>query len=78
MQQVLKPRSRVLGYRETQVLSFARDKITSEGRAPSYSMICDALGISTKGEVSDIVANLERKGLLYRVGAGRIRRIQLP
>jgi Mn-dependent DtxR family transcriptional regulator len=44
---------------------------------PSYSMICDELGIATKGEVSEIVERLERRGLLRRTGRGRVRRIAL-
>lgn len=78
LRRALRPRAatskRVLGYRASQVLEFVRTTIARTGRAPSYGMICEALGISTKGEVSDIVKGLERRGLLTRVGAGRVRR----
>jgi SOS-response transcriptional repressor LexA len=69
---------RIFGYRGAQVLAFVRNTIEVEGSAPSYGMICDALGISTKGEVSSIVARLEKRGALSRVGNGRVRRIRLP
>jgi SOS-response transcriptional repressor LexA len=71
-------RPRILGYRETQVLQFAQATIEAEGIAPTYAMICNELGISTKGEVSRIVAALERRLLLKRVGSGKVRRIRLP
>lgn len=69
--------ARVLGYRGHQVLAYVRSSVANEGLAPSYSMICDELGISTKGEVAEIVGRLERRGLLRRTGAGRVRRIRL-
>ena len=68
---------RELGYRGVQVLAYVRSTIDSDGLAPSYGMICDRLGISTKGEVSQIVAVLERHDLLERAGGGRSRRIRL-
>jgi SOS-response transcriptional repressor LexA len=70
--------NRIFGYRGAQVLAYVRITIASDGQAPSYGMICDALGISTKGEVSEIVSRLERRGALRRVGRGRVRRIALP
>jgi SOS-response transcriptional repressor LexA len=69
---------RVLGYRGFQVLGFVRNQIEERGMAPSYSMICDELGIGTKGEVASIVGRLEKRGLLRRAGCGRVRRIALP
>ena len=68
---------RELGYRGVQVLAYVRSTIASEGQAPSYGMICDRLGIGTKGEVSQIVAALERRALVARAGSGRVRRIRL-
>ena len=65
---------RELGYRGQQVLQYVRTAISEEGQAPSYRMICDQLGIATKGEVSQIVAALERRALIARVGSGRVRR----
>lgn len=69
---------RIFGYRGAQVLAYVRVTIDQHGQAPSYGMICDALGIATKGEVSEIVSRLERRGALRRVGRGRVRRISLP
>ena len=69
---------RALGYRSTQVLAFVRQTIAEEGRAPSYSMIADALGIAHRGKVSEVIERLERRGLVKRVGRGRVRRIRLP
>lgn len=68
---------RVLGYRAVQVLEYVRLTIAEDGAAPSYAMICQALGINSKGEVSRIVAALENRGLLSRTGKGRVRRIRL-
>lgn len=68
---------RILGYRERQVLAYAQQTISEQGVAPSYGMICRHLSISTRGEVSRIVASLERRGKLKRWGEGKVRRIQL-
>lgn len=69
---------RVLGYRGAQVLSYVRETVAEKGRAPSYGMIADELGINGRGKVHDIVKRLERRGLLRRAGCGRVRRIRLP
>jgi hypothetical protein len=58
---------RPLGYRAVQVLAFVTDTIESEGQAPSYDAICDATGITTRAKVSDVIARLERRGLLRRL-----------
>lgn len=68
---------RGLGYRAVQVLGYVRHTVAEDGVAPSYGMICDQLGIATKGEVSQIVSSLEKRGLLKRAGRGRVRRIRL-
>lgn len=65
---------RALGYRAVQVLGYVRERIESHGRAPSYGQICNELGISTKGEVSEIIARLEKRGLLMRAGSQCVRR----
>jgi SOS-response transcriptional repressor LexA len=65
----------MLGYREQQVLIYARRVIAERGVAPTYNMIREETGISTRGEVSRIVASLERRGYLRRAGAERVRRI---
>lgn len=66
-----------LGYRASQVLAYTRRVIAEQGIAPSYDMICDELGIGTRGEVSRIISDLERRGMLRRVGKGKVRRIRL-
>ena len=68
---------RVLGYRAVQVLGYVRQVIDEEGRAPSYGMICSALGLDSKRDVCRVVQSLERRGLISRVGQGRVRRIRL-
>lgn len=68
---------RILGYRERQVLDYTREVVANEGIGPSYSMIRRKLGIATQGEVSRIVANLEARGELRRIGRGKVRRIRL-
>lgn len=67
---------RDLGYRQFQILQCVHDGITSEGRAPSYGMIANALGM-TKGDVCRSVQRLEKRALLSRVGQGKVRRIRL-
>lgn len=57
-------------------MKLVQETIWSEGRAPSYGIISDELGIE-KGNVSRIVADLERRGFLSRAGSGRVRRIRL-
>jgi SOS-response transcriptional repressor LexA len=69
---------RQLGYREFQVVKYVHETIAVEGIAPSYRMIKEALGITTKGEVCRIVGKLEKRGILRRAGRGRVRRIRLP
>lgn len=70
--------NRALGYRGFQVLAYVRSTIATDGRAPSYDMIADATGIRSRAKVCEVVARLERRGLVARVGAGRIRRLRLP
>lgn len=68
---------RVLGYRAVQVIGYVRSTIAERGRAPSYAEIMAGVGIGSKGEVSRIIASLEQRGLIRRVGRGRVRRIGL-
>jgi predicted transcriptional regulator of viral defense system len=68
---------RVLGYRAVQVDRFITLFAAEVGRAPVYDEIRAGTGIRTRGEVSRIVDSLERRGLLSRVGRGRVRRISL-
>jgi DNA-binding IclR family transcriptional regulator len=68
---------RALGYRAVQVLGYVRATIAAEGQAPSYGMIAEELGVSSRAKVHEIVKRLERRGLLRRSGSGRVRRIRL-
>jgi len=67
-----------LGYRASQVRSYVEETLARDGIAPSYNMICNELGIGTRGEVCRIVSDLERRGIFRRAGRGRVRRIRLP
>jgi SOS-response transcriptional repressor LexA len=68
---------RELGYRAVQVLGYVRETIAEEGVAPSYGMIAERLGISSREKVRRIVVGLEKRALVSRVGSGRVRRIRL-
>jgi SOS-response transcriptional repressor LexA len=57
-----------LGYRAEQVKDFAERFFDEHGIAPSYNQVCEATGIPTRGEVSRIVAGLERRGEVRRDG----------
>lgn len=67
---------RVLGYRAVQVYAYVGEVMEAEGVAPSYGMICARFDMD-RGNCSRLIASLERRGLLSRVGAGRVRRIRL-
>lgn len=64
--------------RRQQMLQYVSDVIDQQGTAPSYGMICAALGIQTRQEVSRMVQAAEQAGQLRRVGVGRVRRVRLP
>lgn len=68
---------RKLGYRGTQVLLFVRQAIRKTGDVPSYTEIRDGLGFNDRAEVCRVVQRLEHRGLIYRTGNGRVRRIRL-
>jgi len=55
-----------LGYRAAQVRDFAQRFFDEHGIEPTYGQVCEALDIPTKGEVSRIVAGLERRGEVVR------------
>lgn len=59
------------------MLDYVRDVFASDGVAPSYGMICTALGIRSREQVSRMVRAAERDGELRRVGAGKVRRIRI-
>jgi SOS-response transcriptional repressor LexA len=63
--------------RQAQVLNYVQSIFADQGHPPSYGMICTALGIRSRTEVSRIVGRLEAAGFLARVGMGRVRRIRL-
>jgi SOS-response transcriptional repressor LexA len=66
-----------LGYRAAQVKDFAQRYFDEHGIEPSYNQVCEATGIPTRGEVSRIVAGLERRGEVRREGSGREPRMRL-
>jgi hypothetical protein len=59
------------------MLDYVREVVLRDGIAPSYGMICEAIGIATRQEVSRMVQAAERAGELRRVGIGKVRRIRL-
>jgi SOS-response transcriptional repressor LexA len=59
-------RSRVLGYRATQVLAFIRQQIELHGISPSYAEIMEELGLCSKGDVHRIMVSLEARKLVSR------------
>lgn len=67
---------RVLGYRQVQVLEFIRAQIQLTGYAPSYTEIGNEFGIE-RDNLSRMITALERRGLLFRAGRGKVRRIRL-
>lgn len=68
---------RELGYRGRQVKAMVEDWLQTKGHAPSYAEIMGELDFCDKACVCRVVQTLERRGLLRRVGAGRVRRIRL-
>jgi hypothetical protein len=64
---------RVLGYRAVQVLTYVHGELERCGIAPSYTMICDELGISSRAKVCAVIKSLEKRGLLSRTGNARVR-----
>lgn len=59
------------------LLRYVCETVAKDGYAPSYGMICKAVGIRTRHEVCRIVSRLEEDGYLRRAGNGRVRRIHL-
>ena len=72
-----RPAPRELGFRGSQVLAFIRKCIAEEGRAPSYGEIMAELNFANTADVCRVVERLEARGLIRRVGSGRVRRIRL-
>lgn len=66
-------KERQLGFRAVQVLAFIKTRLEAGLPPPSYSMICDELGIDGRGNVSRIVRHLERRGEL-EIDDARIQR----
>lgn len=69
--------NRILGYREQQVLQLVASDLAGAGRVRSYRAIAEALGMSQRSHVCDVMGRLERRGLLIRIGAGPQWRIRL-
>ena len=63
--------------RLAQFVEYVGRVIERDGVAPSYGMACVDLRIGTRTEIGRLVQAAERKGLLRRVGSGRVRRIRL-
>lgn len=61
---------RELGYRQRQVLAFAQTYARQHGRTPSYDTIANALGLSSRAKVHNVVKGLEKRGFMSRVGRG--------
>lgn len=61
---------RHLGYRGEQVLAYVNDTIRNNGRAPSYAMIAEDLGLSSISDVCAVIRRLERRGYLTRTDTG--------
>lgn len=61
-----------LGYRAFPVWCFIQSYHAEHGFAPTYSEIKRECGIATNGEVSRIIASLERWGFLARGNGGTI------
>lgn len=65
---------RMPGYREYQLLRLIRAFLIEHGRAPTYTAISRELGMA-RHHAADTVRRLENRGLVRRVGEGRVRRI---
>jgi len=66
-----------IGIRSLQVERYVDQVVARDGVAPSYRMIRDALDFCDIAAVCRVVAILEKRGRLRRVGRGRVRRIRL-
>lgn len=55
---------RVLGYRESQVVTFILRYYLAHCKAPTRREIQEDLGISTKGEVTRIIKRIEARGIV--------------
>lgn len=63
--------------RLAQFVEYVVRVIERDGVAPSYGMACVDLRIGSRGEVARLVRIAESKGLIRRVGSGRVRRMRL-
>jgi hypothetical protein len=67
-----------LGPTAERVKRFAEGYFDAHGFTPSYNEVCEGCGIMTRGEVSRIMAGLERRGEIVREEGRRYdRRIRL-
>lgn len=68
-----RPPSRYLRF-----LDFVRSTVRREGRAPSYGAVCQALGLTERGDVRSLVIYGERRGEICRgVGGRRIGLVEM-
>ncbi len=66
-----------LGFREHQLVAFARSYSAAQGISPSYNEIVAELGLDSRGHACNIIRRLEAKGIASREGSGRDRRLRL-
>jgi SOS-response transcriptional repressor LexA len=74
MASALRRAPRELGYRGVQVLAMIRERVRTQGRAPSYAEIMCELGFCDEAGVLRVVKRLEQRALISRVGSGKVRR----
>jgi hypothetical protein len=60
---IKRPRTRVLGYRAEQWLSYVLRYVLDHGEMPTQQQICAGLGIASKGQVSRIEKEMRRRGI---------------
>jgi SOS-response transcriptional repressor LexA len=70
--------TRVLGFRQIQVIGLIRADLEERGYIRSYQAIADTLGMGGKHYVANVINRLERRGLLRRAGPIGRRAITLP
>jgi SOS-response transcriptional repressor LexA len=63
-----------LGPTAERVKRFAEEYFDANGIEPSYNEVCEGCGIMTRGEVSRIMAGLERRGEVRREEGRRYER----
>lgn len=54
--------------RQAEVLRYLAGYLEQHGYAPSFDEICIAVGMTNRGAVSTMMAKLEERGLIDRIG----------